>query len=156
MNERDGRKVLQRDGKGGMERGICAKLRRCVLLSSKCVFVGRHAFTSSRTRTLKGRVASFAFCSFNVCRQIRENSVKQNRAARRETIDTWPRLVVISGCIVGECFSSHRSTTIAGSTRCTDQKSPWTMYPVMIHLGISVFETSERNVSEILARGMQK
>lgn len=87
MNERDGRKVLQRvrerDREAEMEREICirsAKLQLCVAsyvsLSSKCVFVGRQAFTSSRTpdTNLKDVSGLREFrILFAQCRRIREN-----------------------------------------------------------------------------------
>lgn len=42
-------------------------------------------------------------------------------------------LVAAFICVFGECFSSHRSIIIVGSTQCTDWRSLWIICPVIIY-----------------------
>lgn len=121
-----------------------------LLPSSKCVSVGRHAYTWHRCAGRFETLCRF-FIEISIYLHIdsayefrhllswKAGEIAQIRVTKIETVRDvrelfWRFILYVAKkykswtlshrCIwlrfIGECFSSHRSTIIVGSTRCTD------------------------------------
>jgi len=70
-----------------------------------------------------GRFLGRAYC-------YEKTQLLEERAGIVNRVSCWRSSWWNERTSTGECFSLHQPTTIVGSMRCTDWRSPWIMCPV--------------------------